>query len=189
MPTSWSLAFVSLVCCSSATTASWNSPTGSVPILSDYNTNLLPTAFLRTGLAFGVATESSLTLACLVGLLRAAVYRKPAFGCVTALTLMDAKPPILIFKERCKQFLACYVFIIKPFKVVVNLFWLTILKSFYKQFLACYVVTITKAVAVVNLFFKLFSNYFTVSEWCVLYPTIRSLTCRNDSIYNSLLIS
>ena len=52
--TGWSLVFNSLVCCSSATTAFWNSPTGSVPILSDYNTILLPTAFLRTGLAFAL---------------------------------------------------------------------------------------------------------------------------------------
>ena len=52
--TGWSLVFNSLVCCSLATTASWNSPTGSVPILSDYNTVLLPTAFLRTGLAFAL---------------------------------------------------------------------------------------------------------------------------------------
>lgn len=86
--TSWFSALVSLVRCSSATTASWLSPTGSESILSDYNTNLLPTAFLQTGLAFGVTTESNLTLACLDGLLRATVYRKPAFGCIAALTLI-----------------------------------------------------------------------------------------------------
>ena len=85
--TCWSSAFNSLVCCSSATTASWNSTIVSVPILSDYNTVLLPTALLQTELAFGFNTESSLTQACLDGPLLAAVCRKPAFGCITALTL------------------------------------------------------------------------------------------------------
>jgi hypothetical protein len=86
--TGWSLVFNSLVCCSLATTASWNSPTGSVPILSDYNTVLLPTAFLWTGVAFGALPESTLTPACLDGPLLAAVYGKPAFGCIAALTLI-----------------------------------------------------------------------------------------------------
>ena len=95
--TCWSSAFNSLVCCSSATTASWNSTIVSVPILSDYNTVLLPTAFLQTGVAFAFGSESTLTQACLDGPLLAQVYRKPCFGTVACLTLMDAKPPIYSF--------------------------------------------------------------------------------------------
>ena len=55
-------------------------------------------------------SESSLTLACLDGLLRAAVYGKPAFGVVTYLTLMDAKPPIStsILLQTISCLLCCY---------------------------------------------------------------------------------
>ena len=100
---SWSSVFNSLVCCSSATTASWNSTIGSGPILSDYNTVLLPTAFLRTGLAFGLLrVKSNPDLFRWTALLQRRYVGIPALGALLHLPLMDAKPPILIFKERCK---------------------------------------------------------------------------------------